>query len=96
MSGNKMKTISLYTSDLERIERLVDSGFCLSPRDAVHKALDALEADIEELLRREVVPVCDELDAHPEHSLSAKELSASVYEYHEAWMRKEAKRHTRQ
>lgn len=95
MPKSRKKTINLCASDLKRIERLIDSGFCVSTRDAVRKGLDALEAGIDELLRREVLPVCQEYDAHPERALPAQEVFDSIRAHHEARMRKEAERHPR-
>jgi antitoxin ParD1/3/4 len=86
-------TVSLSSRDLKRIERLINGGFCLSARDAVRKGLAALEADIEEWLRKEVVPVYDEYKAHPERSLSAQEVFDSIRAHHEAWVQKKAERH---
>jgi len=84
------KTVSLSSRDLKRIERLVDAGFCISTRDAVRKGLYALEADIDEWLRKEVLPVCQEYDAHPERALSAQEVFKSIRAHHEALVRKSA------
>lgn len=92
MAKLRKKIVNLNARDSKHIEPLVSAGFCLSVRDAVRKGLDVLEADIEGLLHREVVPVCNELDAHPEDSLSAEEVTAAIYEYHEARMRQEAER----
>ena len=92
MSKTKMKTINLYASDLKRIERLIDSGYCASTRDIIRRALDALENQIEDWLRKEVLPVCGEYDAHPERAIPAEEVFASIRAHHEARMRKEAER----
>jgi antitoxin ParD1/3/4 len=84
------KTITLYASDVKRIDRLVSSGFCLSARDASRKGMDALEARIEEWLRKEVLPVCQELEEHPERALPAEEVFASIRAHHDARMRQSA------
>jgi len=84
----RTKTITLYAADVKRIERLVKSGFCLSSRDAVRKGLDLLEADIEDLLRREVVPVCHEMDAHPERAIPAEEVFNNIRAHYKSLMQK--------
>jgi len=85
-------TVSLSARDLKRIERLVDAGFCVSAPDAVRKGLKALEANIDEWLRREVLPVCQEYDAHPERAIPAEEVFDSIRAHHESRMRQEAER----
>jgi antitoxin ParD1/3/4 len=94
MSEAEKRTISLHIAEVERIERLVYSGMYASASDAAREALDALEernASLEEWLRKEVVPVCDEVVAHPERTLSADEVFDSIRAHHEARMQKSAR-----
>jgi len=80
----RTKTISLYASDLKRIEQLVECGYCASTRDVVRRALDALENQTEDWLRKEVLPVCREYDAHPERALSAQDVFDNIRAHHDA------------
>lgn len=91
VSKTRMKTINLYSSDVKRIERLVGSGYCASTREIVRRALDALENQIEDWLRKEILPVCEEYDAHPERAIPAEEVFASIRAHHEARLRRETK-----
>lgn len=85
-----LTSIPLTNEQAEAVERLLESGACSDPAEIVAAGLEALathEAEIEDWLRREVLPVADALEADPSRALSGEQVRAAIRERRAAWER---------
>jgi len=76
-------TLSLEDSRLVR-ERIAENGY-RDAEDVIHDALSAFEPDeseIEQWLRKEVIPTCEELDRDPTQVVTLEELDRHIAELH--------------
>lgn len=75
------RTFSLTAEQAEFIERKVGSGQYASGSEVIRAGLRAMQerdAAVERWLRGEVVPVFDDMQAHPEAALPASEVRAEL------------------
>jgi antitoxin ParD1/3/4 len=81
MASSEKRTISLPTEQAKYIDAKVASGHYASASEVVREGLRSLqERDevVERWLREEVVPVYDEMRAHPERAIPAEEVFAKL------------------
>jgi antitoxin ParD1/3/4 len=94
MPSLRKRTISLPDAETGYIDSLVASGAYASESEVVRAGLDALrdrEAEIEEWLREEVLPVVKAMEADPSRGVSADEVEASLQARYAEWLQKGAK-----
>lgn len=78
MSAMTQRTFSLTEQPAELIDRLVERGTFASASEVVQAGLHELEMEDEALerwLRDEVVPVVEEMKAHPERAIPSDRIS---------------------
>jgi antitoxin ParD1/3/4 len=83
----------LPSTQSKYIDKLVKSGGYASGSEVVRAGLRALQerdAAMEQWLREEVLPVCEELDADPSRVLSAQEVFENLRAHHAMRTRKTA------
>lgn len=81
MSKVSKRTFSLPPEQADYIDAKVESGAYASGSEVIRAGLRALQerdAAVERWLRDEVVPVYDEMKAHPERKLPAKAVFAEL------------------
>lgn len=77
MSATIKRTFSLPQDQADMIDGKVARGEFDTPDEVVQAGLDALadrDAALERWLREEVVPVVEEMKAHPERAIPAKQV----------------------
>ncbi|ADH88100.1 putative addiction module antidote protein, CopG/Arc/MetJ family [Ancylobacter novellus DSM 506] len=87
MATAEKRTFSLPREQAEFIDRLVSTGTYASGSEVIRAGLRALQerdAAVERWLREEVVPVVDEMRAHPERGLTADEVFDKIRALHAA------------
>ena len=81
MSKAQKRTFSLTEENAAYIDSKVASGAYISASEVVREGLRAIQerdAAIERWLHEEVVPVYDEMAAHPERRIPAEEVRAEL------------------
>ncbi len=84
---SRPKTIELQPEDDAFVMRKVDLGEYRSADEVVSAGIQALrerEESFERMVRKEVLPVLDNLLAHPETALSADEVFGKIRARHDA------------
>jgi antitoxin ParD1/3/4 len=93
VASSQKRTFSLPSTQSKYIDKLVKSGGYASGSEVVRAGLRALQerdAAMEQWLREEVVPVCEELDADPSQVVSDEQVAATLLAEHKKHMRKSA------
>ncbi|WP_431303567.1 ribbon-helix-helix domain-containing protein [Sediminicoccus sp. BL-A-41-H5] len=79
--------IPLAQAQAAEIERLLDSGACADPSEVVDAGLKALAAEMDDWLRREVLPVAQAMERDPSRAMSAEQAFAELRAHHQRRLR---------
>ena len=85
MPAAPRRTVTLPEEEASYIDSLVSSGAYGSESEVVSAGLHALrerDEEIEEWLRKEVVPVYDAMKADPSRGLSIEDVDAAIKKRH--------------
>jgi antitoxin ParD1/3/4 len=94
MASLRKRTISLPDKEADYLESLVASGTYPSESDVIRAGLHALqdrEAELEEWLREDVLPVVKAMEADPSRAVSADEVTASLQARYAKWLDQDRK-----
>lgn len=85
MSTVVKRTVSLSNEQAVFVDNLIESGDYTSVSEVVRAGIRAMQAQNQALdrwLYEEVVPVYDEMQAHPERAVTAKRVFDRVHDHH--------------
>ena len=86
MNAHPKKTYILSDHFAETVERLIDSGAAEDFEDIVAAGIVVLseprDPELDAWIEREVAPVIEDLDRHPERTFSTEEVLANLQAHH--------------
>jgi antitoxin ParD1/3/4 len=88
------RSFSLEVDEASYIDSLVSTGAYADESDVIRASLRALkdrEADLEQWLREEVVPIAEAMDANPGRAISGEDIQASLSRRRAGWSREKAR-----
>lgn len=85
MDVTEKRTFSLAPEQVSYIDKLVDAGTYASANDVIDAGLKALrerDADLDQWLREEVLPVMEAMDADPSRAIPADQVFDEIRALH--------------
>ena len=90
MPTMEKRSFTLPAEQASYIDAQVESGSYSTASDVVMAGIEALrerDMDIEQWLRKEVLPVIEAMEADPGRAISGEQMKASLQEHHGRRMR---------